>query len=231
MRKITQPEIEKLYEFTRKHFVEYYDLQTELVDHLANGMEARWQENPHLSFEENLNLEFKKFGVFGFSDVVEKRQRAMEKKYYGLIWNEIKQAVKRPKAVFFLIFAILVSRFFLEINNGVYFLTGTALVLLIAAFIYRRKIFPKRKKGTDRVFLLEEIIRNAGGMSIFFIFPFNSLNLFTSSSGNIESDLAKWLYVLMMAVLFLICYICFWVLPKKKDEILEKAYPQWKMME
>jgi hypothetical protein len=33
----------------------------------------QWQENPKLSFNEALNKEFK-FGVFGFMDVVEKRQ-------------------------------------------------------------------------------------------------------------------------------------------------------------
>jgi hypothetical protein len=61
--------------------VEYYDLQTELVDHLANAIETEWQENPKLTFEEILQNEFKKFGVFRFMDVVEKRQAVLGKKY------------------------------------------------------------------------------------------------------------------------------------------------------
>lgn len=226
MRKITEPEIEKLYGFTRKHYVEYYDLQTELVDHLANGMEARWEENPHLEFDENLQMEFKKFGVFGFSDVVEKRQRAMSKKYYKLIWAEIKQAVKHSKVLFFLVLSVLVSRFVLEINHGVYYLLGTALVLMIVAFIKQRKTFSKRKKENARVYLLEEMIRSAGGIGILFIFPVNMLNLFTSSAGNIENDIGKWVFVSLMTVLFLLVYICFWTLPNKKNEILKKAYPE-----
>jgi hypothetical protein len=40
------------------------------VDHLANAIETQWQENPKLSFNEALNKEFKKFGVFGFMDVL-----------------------------------------------------------------------------------------------------------------------------------------------------------------
>jgi hypothetical protein len=52
--------------------VEWYDLQTELVDHLANAIEQQWQENPKILFEDALQMEFKKFGVFGFMDVVEK---------------------------------------------------------------------------------------------------------------------------------------------------------------
>ena len=84
--KLSAEQIEKLYQFTRQHYVEYYDLQTELVDHLANAIEEQWQQNPKLSFEEALQIEFKKFGVFGFMDVVEQRQSALNKKY-----NKFKQ--------------------------------------------------------------------------------------------------------------------------------------------
>ena len=83
--KLTPEQIDRLYQFTRQHYVEYYDLQTELVDHLANSIEAQWQESSKISFEEALQKEFKKFGVFGFMDVVEKRQAALNRKYNGII--------------------------------------------------------------------------------------------------------------------------------------------------
>ena len=88
--KLTPQQIERLYQFTRQHYVEWYDLQTELVDHLANSIEAQWQENPKISFEDALQVEFKKFGIFGFMDVVEKRQAALGKKYNLLIWKHFK---------------------------------------------------------------------------------------------------------------------------------------------
>jgi SPX domain protein involved in polyphosphate accumulation len=88
--KLSAEQIERLYQFTRQHYVEYYDLQTELVDHLANAIEEQWQQNPKLSFEEALQIEFKKFGVFGFMDVVEQRQSALNKKYNKLVLNELK---------------------------------------------------------------------------------------------------------------------------------------------
>ena len=49
--KLTEPQIQDLYTFTRQHFVEHYDLQTELVDHLANDIETQWQNQNKLSFE------------------------------------------------------------------------------------------------------------------------------------------------------------------------------------
>ena len=79
--KLTPEQIDSLYQFTRQHYVEWHDLQTELVDHLANAIEQQWQENPKISFEDALQIEFKKFGIFGFMDVVEKRQAALNKRY------------------------------------------------------------------------------------------------------------------------------------------------------
>ena len=83
--KLTKDHIENLYQFTQKHYVEWYDLQTELVDHLANSIEEQWKQNPKLSFEDALQLEFKKFGVCGFMDVVEERKIALHKKYKKLV--------------------------------------------------------------------------------------------------------------------------------------------------
>ena len=57
--KIAASQIEDLYAFTRAHFVEWYDLQTELVDHLANDIEAIWQEQPTLSYTEARDFSFK----------------------------------------------------------------------------------------------------------------------------------------------------------------------------
>ena len=97
--KLTKDQIEKLYQFTRQHYVEWYDLQTELVDHLANSIEEQWQQNPKLSFEDALQIEFKKFGVFGFMDVVEKRQVSLNKKYKKLVWIILKSFLRLPKII------------------------------------------------------------------------------------------------------------------------------------
>ena len=97
--KLSTSQIDQLYIFTRKHYVAYYDLQTELVDHLANAIESQWQQNPTLSFDEVLSKEFKKFGVFGFMDVVEQRQMALGKKYNGIVWQHFKDFFGIPKIV------------------------------------------------------------------------------------------------------------------------------------
>jgi hypothetical protein len=51
--KLTTEQIEQIYLFTRQHYLEWYDLQTELVDHLAVAIETEWQENPSLVLTES----------------------------------------------------------------------------------------------------------------------------------------------------------------------------------
>ncbi len=58
MRKITEQEINQIFYFTKKHYVEFYDVQVELVDHLANAIEDQWKENSNISFEDALQIEF-----------------------------------------------------------------------------------------------------------------------------------------------------------------------------
>src|SRR6476620_1544858 len=97
--KLTSEQIDRLYQFTIKHYVEYYDLQTELVDHLANAIEEQWQENQKISFEDALQVEFKKFGIFGFTGIVEKRQAALNKKYRGIVWQQMSDFFRLPKII------------------------------------------------------------------------------------------------------------------------------------
>lgn len=94
---MTKEQIQQLYKFTRAHYVEHFDLQTELVDHLANGIVCQWQRYPDRPFELALDTEFKKFGVFGFMEVVEQRGRAMRRRYRAIVWRYYKEWWSMPK--------------------------------------------------------------------------------------------------------------------------------------
>ena len=44
--KVSAFQIQQLYTFTQKHDVEWYDVETELVDYVVNGIENQWVINP-----------------------------------------------------------------------------------------------------------------------------------------------------------------------------------------
>lgn len=86
-KELTEEQVAQLFAFTRKHYVEYYDVQVELVDHLASSIETEWEKNPEISFDSALNNVFSGFGIFGFSDVVESKATAVWK-YQRELWKQ-----------------------------------------------------------------------------------------------------------------------------------------------
>lgn len=227
MRKVSEKEVAALYQFTRAHYVEYYDVQTELVDHLANGIEAQWTENPEIPFEKALQKEFKKFGVFGFSEVMGKRQRAMEKKYWKFIWKESKSIIREPKMALPIIFLFGGSYFLLTFQEGIYGLMALVVLLFVFSIIYMTKksaALKRKKKSGVKIYLLETIILHSGGFFSFMWLPFHILNI-SEASGNFYVNL---LMAFLIVIIALTSYICFNRLPKKKDEILKKVHPEMK---
>jgi hypothetical protein len=68
-KQLTEAQIESLHMFCEFHGVKYYDVQVELVDHLASAIENRWENEPNIGFEQALNDVYSAFGVGGFSKV------------------------------------------------------------------------------------------------------------------------------------------------------------------
>lgn len=115
-RKVTEEEIEQLHQFVKSRFVEFYDVELELVDHLANGIETQWQENPELSFEEAKQIEFKKFGIFGFTGVVEQKEAELTSIYIKNLKEHFISFFSFPKIVFSL--AVFLVLFTLGYKGG-----------------------------------------------------------------------------------------------------------------
>ncbi len=142
--KLTENQIEKLYKFTREHFVEHYDVQAELVDHLANDIENIWATQPQVSFEKARDLSFKKFGVFGFMDVITEKQKAMHKKYWKILWRFTKEWFELPKilttaVVFLLFFSVLQSGFAYEILLASFIALMAFELFYVATFVLPQK--------------------------------------------------------------------------------------------
>ena len=230
--KLTETQIHKLYKFTREHFVAYYDVQTELVDHLANDIETIWVEKPQVSFEKARDLSFKKFGVFGFMDVIEQKQKAMHKKYWKILWRFTKEWFELPKIittalVFLLFFSVLQSGFAYEILLGSFIALMAFELFLI---IKKKKKKHEKKKQPQKRWLLQEMIGEATtGLSfITFVYVFNTISAFDIDF----TVLATHWVVLIAAVTTLLCllfYVATFVLPLKATELLEETYPEYKI--
>ncbi|AWV99237.1 hypothetical protein [Arcticibacterium luteifluviistationis] len=135
-------QIEQLYKFTERHYVDYYDVQTELVDHLASGIEARLEENPNQVFEQVLDDVFTGFGVMGFGSFVEEKQKEVAKKGRRMFWRAFISFFSIPKVLFSLGLAFLIYNYFkiLELETIKYLVIAAVLCqALILLFVFYKK--------------------------------------------------------------------------------------------
>lgn len=224
-RKISSEEYDQIFAFIKKHYVEYYDLQCELADHLANAIEEQWHNNPALSFDAALNIEFKKFGIFGFMEVVEQRQIALNKRYNKLIWQYFGEFFKLPKIVLTLLMVLVVFKI-LEYSKIAYMTLLVALMVFsIGKFIVLYRHYMKKVKTTGKRWMFEDIIKRGGTpMPLYLCYTFLPTDYPEGSA---------FFALLYASVSFTVCflyqYIAFFVIPSKAKEHLLKTYPEYNL--
>jgi len=228
--KLTESQIQELYTFTRQHFVEHYDLQTELVDHLANDIEQQWQVQPKLTFEDAKNKAFKKFGIFGFMDAIEQKGKAMNKRYRSYLWNELKKWFELPQVIgtvaLYLLFYVTFSSKYTAIFTIVFYVIISAWCIFKNRQLNRQ--FRRRKEVSNKKWLLEELIfKQAGGTSL--IFMSQLYNVFTIPDQFEINTLFLVLFSLAFTVLTLVNYISLEVIPSKAEKLLNETYPEFSL--
>lgn len=231
--KLTEAQIQDLYTFTRKHYVEYYDVQSELVDHLANDIEAIWEENPELSFEKARDTSFKKFGIYGFMNVVEEKQRQLNKKYIATIFKFIKEWFQLPKLIItvFLVWCFFEIQRFNQSYN-IYTVLYFAIILFEIVKMYTsRKKVKLKNTTTGKKWMLEDIIL-VQGLGSFVLILFYTFDLFMPSSKNFLelSIYGRFFTAFLMVISLLIGYITTYTIPSKIEELLEEQYPEYKLV-
>jgi hypothetical protein len=105
--KLSAEEIQQLFVFTEKKYVRYYDLQMELVDHLALSIEELMCRDKKLSFEEALQKVYSNFGIFGFAKVVQEKEQQVYKKSKRLLYAEIRKFFRWPEITFVALVAVI----------------------------------------------------------------------------------------------------------------------------
>jgi len=216
--KLSAEQIKQLFDFTKKHYVEHYDVQVELVDHLANAIEDQWKENPNILFEDALQTEFKKFGIFGFTGLVEQKQVALQNHYWRLIKKELIDFFSIPKiifsaALFYILFQIFANPNEWMVAND-YVILISIVAITVAVFVYQKVSFKTPKKW---------LIQNTANylytlpisLLIYFRFGFTTSTLNPSLFKVLFSATSSTLYILFLIVIYSK------IIPLVKNEIIQ----------
>ena len=215
MKKLTNQEIEQLFAFTKKHLVEHYDVQVELVDHLANAIEAQWNENPNISFEDALQKEYKNFGVFGFSGLVKQKQASLQQHYWNIIKKEFISFFSVPKIILTIIMFYVLFKFYSNPKSFLYnydlLIRFGFIALTLGIYIHQRVKTPKNKK-----FLVNSVGNYLYGLPIFALFYLRT-NLSVNADPSLFKIVLSSVFTQVLILFILILYTK--IIPLLKYEI------------
>ena len=107
---LTDQQIEILHQYCECKGVSYYDVQTELVDHLADAIEKSQKKHPEFSFREHIAKVDAQFAPNEFALITKNKSKAIRRKYFSEFKEELYSYSRPPKILFlFFLYALLLS--------------------------------------------------------------------------------------------------------------------------
>lgn len=231
MKQLTQEEIQSLFEFTQKHYVEYYDLQIELVDHLACGIEQQWEDDETIPFEKALDVEFKKFGIFGFTEILEQREKELKKRYLEIIKQSMLSHLKKIEYIGSLILFAILCFVGSMYQSKVFFFTSIIFIYGCASFFFLRMRRIQKAKEVElgkKLLLWNMFYNNFLSLSIIsVVYYFWTQFIINTASVPIYFNL---MISITIPILSLLLYVSCYFLPNRSDKILNDLYPEYRLI-
>jgi uncharacterized membrane protein len=231
-RKLTPEQIDELYAFCRKHYVNQYDLQIELVDHIASSIEEQWDEHPKLAFQDALNNTFGKFGIFGFAKVREQKQKALERKYRNLLIKFTLEYYRLPKLILTIACTLVLFTALRLVHNPfwiiiTYFGIVAGLIVFYMYWLYPRNYKIKVREGMS--FMVLDYLKDKQFVAAFVLqIPIQSFNLAHLMDYHLLSRTWPALTISFLLVLLTIfLYISLFILPIKVREHFTEQFPEF----
>lgn len=230
-RTVTTEETKKLFEFCREHFVSHYDLQVELVDHMASSIEEQWEGQPDLSFDKALGITFKKFGVYGFCRIKNKKQRELRRRYRRLLFAMLKNFYSWPKIIFTLLLTIVLFTVFRMLPND-YWVFGIIILVWVVMALFSGKIAKKHQvtlTEKKRFMLLDYMKQRRFWFFIIMYLPSVFINYLGRSMGwFIDMGTLFSIAVAFALVWFtFLLYLDIFILPQKIKEHFKEQFPEF----
>jgi hypothetical protein len=222
---LTEVQIQQLFAFTQAHHVKYYDVQIELVDHLASRIEEATAQNANLSFDDALQNVFKEFGIFGFGKIVQKKEEEMRKQYKRMAWREFKTYFTIPRIILTILITLITTYACNLIGSKLTYLFfmiigfGTVLIQLIMDRNFKSKK-PLLMLGSNKAYYYNPY--NIIGINL--LFNINTI-IHTITGDKVNIYNYSFIVVPFMTVVS-ICILCGFSIGKRIKEKAIQQYPE-----
>ena len=135
---VQQEQVDEIIAFCEAKGVTYYDVQVELVDHIADSIEALQKSNPALPFSDVLELAGKQFGNEEFAEIVKSKKRLIEKRMSRLIEKEFLSFFTIPRIMITLLLLGISLTVPYMINISLWMILFLMILVLIIIWIHIR---------------------------------------------------------------------------------------------
>ena len=225
-RKLSPEEIEELFAFCCKRNVKEYEIQAELVDHLASSIEAQLEQNTSLSFYEALGITYSKFGANGFKEIVKIKRKMFRRKYNILFLKFLATFFQLPRiilTIFLTISLYSVLCYFDESQPKFEFIGALAVFLnLIYTILIQR---PYQEKGKTSFMLVHYFNRLRTNTAIIlnglFIAAIHTSKYFVVPNNSVFNFLTSFFVVFI----FITTYISMIYIPKLLNKHFKEQFP------
>jgi len=230
-RTITPEETEELFKLCEKYGAFFYDVQIELVDHLASLIEEQWKKDPEISFQQGLKNAVSSFGKSNFTKVAREKEKEINRKYNLLLWSYFIEFYKWPKLLITLVFTLGLLLLFQMTNHTKTILLIFSGLVLFGFVFYVIRIFPKFKiKGkSGELFLLGSTQSQIMSIGVILLqIPILTNNIFEWNEIESINNVFVLAVISFMIVFFsIMLYANLFFLQKKIKEHFKEQFPEF----
>ena len=146
-KQVSEAQIEQLFKFLRQKYVRYYDVQIELVDHFASAIEAMWEENPSMTFQQGIDRVYADFPITGFNNLITEKAEILNKKILSHAWKEVKLYLQVPKIMLTFLLVTVLHLLFSMVAKPILFAYAIWMIAFIGSTYFIAQL---RKKGSKK---------------------------------------------------------------------------------
>ena len=202
--------------------IKYYDVRTEIIDHFANILENKLEENPNLDFKKEIITIHKNFSDKGFYKLLKEKRKSVERLFYKSTFKHLVSFFKLPKiiissALFYVLF--LIMKLFINKEHFFQILVGFGMFIMIQLFV---RILIRKKQNKQQFLSLEKTDTFLQIINFLFILFNTTLNFRQDKS--FLNDSLNLIHLAFFVLLLLFYWSGEYVYYQNKKEV-KKQYP------
>lgn len=173
---LSDEQILELYAYCNRKSIGYYDLQVEIVDHMANAIKEKMLANPAMEFKQALEEVHISFGSFGLREIVAEKSKAMQRRYGKMRRQIFGSYFTLPRITFTLLLVVVGISFERVLPN---FLLPYVLIMMGGVLIYlfiRQELMKRKfkKKQLHKLLMTDPQFFDYSFLPLILMFQFGS---------------------------------------------------------